>query len=106
MSCCALTPHCSDRLTLLAKHAAGATLGPLRQAPHAETPTIHPKSFILPDQASWHAEDRKISEAGYQFLLLDTYSQLWRLLREYIASGEEVSGVMRGFTCHSQSRAL
>ena len=25
----------------------------------------------------------------------DTYSQLWRLLREYIASGEEVSGVRK-----------
>ncbi len=42
------------------------------------------------------AEERKITDAGFQFLLLDTYSQLWRLLREYIASGEEVSGVLRG----------
>ena len=42
------------------------------------------------------AEERKITDAGFQFLLLDTYSQLWRLLREYIASGEEVSGVLAG----------
>ena len=39
------------------------------------------------------AEERRVTDAGFQFLLLDTYSQLWRLLREYIASGEEVSGV-------------
>lgn len=30
--------------------------------------------------------ERNITEQGFQFLLLDTYGQLWLLLREYIAS--------------------
>ena len=30
--------------------------------------------------------ERSITEQGFQFLLLDTYGQLWLLLREYIAS--------------------
>ena len=33
-----------------------------------------------------------MTEQGFQFLLLDTYSQLWRLLRAYIAGGESRSG--------------
>ena len=32
------------------------------------------------------AGERNITEQGFQFLLLDTYGQLWLLLREYIAS--------------------
>jgi len=32
------------------------------------------------------ASERSITEQGFQFLLLDTYGQLWLLLREYIAS--------------------
>lgn len=29
-----------------------------------------------------------VSEAGFRFLLLDTYNQLWLLLRQYITSME------------------
>ena len=47
----------------------------------------------------WCAEERQITETGFQFLLLDTYSQLWRLLREYIANGEEVSGLSMSCNC-------
>jgi len=32
-----------------------------------------------------------VSEGGFQFLLMDTYSQLWTLLREYISSAERTS---------------
>jgi hypothetical protein len=38
------------------------------------------------------AEERAITEAGFRFLLLDTYSQLWAILREYIAGAEQRSG--------------
>ena len=38
------------------------------------------------------AEQRAISESGFQFLLLDTYHQLWLLLREYIAGAERRNG--------------
>lgn len=50
------------------------------------------------DVRVWCAEERQITETGFQFLLLDTYSQLWCLLREYIANGEEVSGL--SFSCN------
>jgi hypothetical protein len=33
-----------------------------------------------------------LTEAGFHFLLLDTYNQLWTLLRGYIASAEKRSG--------------
>ncbi|CAL8465169.1 g4704 [Coccomyxa elongata] len=36
-------------------------------------------------------KSRSIQEQGFRFLLSDTYSQLWRLLRVYIATGEERS---------------
>jgi hypothetical protein len=32
-----------------------------------------------------------VTQAGFQFLLMDTYSQLWRLLKEYIAGAERQS---------------
>jgi transcription initiation factor TFIIH subunit 4 len=32
-----------------------------------------------------------VTQAGFQFLLTDSYSQLWRLLREYIATAERQS---------------
>jgi hypothetical protein len=38
------------------------------------------------------AESRAITEQGFQFLLQDSYSQLWRLLRAYITGGEHRSG--------------
>ena len=38
------------------------------------------------------AEPRAIAEQGFQFLLLDTYSQLWLLLQQYIASAQNKAG--------------
>lgn len=34
----------------------------------------------------------EVTEAGFRFLLLDTYTQLWALLREYISMAERDSG--------------
>jgi hypothetical protein len=36
--------------------------------------------------------DRSVTQAGFQFLLSDTYHQMWRLLREYISTAERASG--------------
>jgi hypothetical protein len=51
------------------------------------------------------AGERSITEQGFQFLLLDTYGQLWLLLREYIASVDARFGarprapLLRGLRC-------
>ncbi|KAL3151427.1 hypothetical protein ABBQ38_012436 [Trebouxia sp. C0009 RCD-2024] len=37
-------------------------------------------------------EPRAIAEQGFQFLLLDTYSQLWLLLQQYIANAQKKAG--------------
>ncbi|BBN14722.1 transcription initiation factor TFIIH subunit 4 [Marchantia polymorpha subsp. ruderalis] len=34
-------------------------------------------------------EPPKITDAGFQFLLMDTNSQLWQIVREYVASAED-----------------
>lgn len=36
--------------------------------------------------------DRTLTGGGFRFLLMDTNSQLWVLLREYIRSAEHASG--------------
>ncbi|KAK9806388.1 hypothetical protein WJX72_012519 [[Myrmecia] bisecta] len=36
--------------------------------------------------------EKGITERGWQFLLLDTYNQLWELLQQYISSAENRSG--------------
>ena len=38
------------------------------------------------------AEPKAIAEQGFQFLLLDTYSQLWLLLQQYIANAQQKAG--------------
>ena len=48
-----------------------------------------------PLQAKVHssiAGKRKITDAGFQFLLMDTYSQLWTLLKRYIALAQAMPG--------------
>ena len=35
---------------------------------------------------------RTITEKGFRFLLLDTYNQLWTLLREYLVDADRRSG--------------
>ena len=37
-------------------------------------------------------EPKAIAEPGFQFLLLDTYSQLWLLLQQYIADAQKKAG--------------
>lgn len=37
-----------------------------------------------------------ITDAGFQFLLADTYGQLWTLLRQYIADAQRESGSTLG----------
>jgi len=39
------------------------------------------------------AEPKAIAEQGFQFLLLDTYSQLWLLLQQYIANAQKKAGM-------------
>ena len=39
--------------------------------------------------------NRSVTRAGFQFLLSDTYRQVWMLLREYINSAETASGEER-----------
>ena len=43
--------------------------------------------------------ERSITEQGFQFLLLDTYGQLWLLLREYIASANARFGAPADHCC-------
>ena len=43
--------------------------------------------------ALFDAEPKAIAEQGFQFLLLDTYSQLWLLLQQYIANAQQKAGV-------------
>ena len=38
------------------------------------------------------AGEHKITDAGFQFLLMDTYSQLWTLLKKYIALAQAMPG--------------
>ncbi|KAL0048027.1 hypothetical protein WJX82_006028 [Trebouxia sp. C0006] len=38
------------------------------------------------------AEPKAIAEQGFQFLLLDTYSQLWLLLQQYITNAQKKAG--------------
>lgn len=38
------------------------------------------------------AEPKAIAEQGFQFLLLDTYSQLWLLLQQYISNAQKKAG--------------
>lgn len=40
------------------------------------------------------AEPKAIAEPGFQFLLLDTYSQLWLLLQQYIADAQKRAGAL------------
>ena len=40
------------------------------------------------------AGERKITDAGFQFLLMDTYSQLWTLLKKYIALAQAMPGTI------------
>ena len=52
--------------------------------------------------------ERSITEQGFQFLLLDTYGQLWLLLREYIASANARFGAAADHArphAHSSSSA-
>lgn len=53
----------------------------------------------LPDNAVSYAEPKAIAEQGFQFLLLDTYSQLWLLLQQYIANAQKKAGVHQ--LCHA-----
>lgn len=39
---------------------------------------------------------RTITEKGFRFLLLDTYNQLWTLLREYLVDADRRSGAHHG----------
>ena len=51
--------------------------------------------IALPDataaSSSSSLQRHTVTQAGFQFLLADTYSQLWQLLREYIARAERQS---------------
>jgi hypothetical protein len=47
-------------------------------------------------------EGIRMSDAGFQFLLMDVYKQLWQVVREYVAE-IEVSGVCIVFVCGSES---
>ena len=51
---------------------------------------MHPPQPVGP-APSLAALPAGVSEGGFQFLLMDTYSQLWTLLREYISSAERTS---------------
>lgn len=46
---------------------------------------------LAPDPRLLHAEPKAIAEHGFQFLLLDTYSQLWLLLQQYITNAQNKS---------------
>ena len=48
---------------------------------------MHRCAYCCPPQG------RGVAERGYKFLLLDTYAQLWILLRAYITDAERRSGV-------------
>lgn len=44
--------------------------------------------------ATCNADPKAIAEQGFQFLLLDTYSQLWLLLQQYIANAQKKAGML------------
>jgi transcription initiation factor TFIIH subunit 4 len=44
-----------------------------------------------PSSSSQQQPHHSVTQLGFQFLLADTYSQLWQLLREYIARAERQS---------------
>lgn len=46
-------------------------------------------------------QGRGVAARGYKFLLLDAYSQLWILLREYIADADRRSGELPSLRCLS-----
>ncbi len=54
--------------------------------------------------ASGATGERSITEQGFQFLLLDTYGQLWLLLREYIASANERFGASNSMRARSHGQ--
>ena len=41
------------------------------------------------------SQGQGVAQEGYKFLLRDAYSQLWVLLRRYIANAEQRSGAAR-----------
>ena len=49
------------------------------------------------------AQGQGVAQEGYKFLLRDAYSQLWVLLRRYIANAEQRSGAT---SCKSPHDAL
>lgn len=53
-----------------------------------DTP-LHLEELLL--AAGLISQPHAVTQAGFQFLLSDTYSQLWALLREYIARAERQS---------------
>ncbi|KAK9917411.1 hypothetical protein WJX75_004051 [Coccomyxa subellipsoidea] len=65
---------------------------PLIKAPRLDVDKILAGAHLM----TGTKKSRSIEEQGFQFLLSDTYSQLWRLLRAYIAGGEERSGAPLG----------
>ncbi|KAG7670055.1 putative General transcription and DNA repair factor IIH subunit TFB2 [Nannochloris sp. 'desiccata'] len=48
-------------------------------------------SASRPSSSSQQQPRHSVTQLGFQFLLADTYSQLWQLLREYIARAERQS---------------
>lgn len=51
-----------------------------------------PKSLRTSLRAVVQGQGQGVAQEGYKFLLRDAYSQLWVLLRRYIANAEQRSG--------------
>lgn len=47
---------------------------------------------LISIDASEGEENRSITKSGFNFLLLDTYSQIWTILQSYISQAESISG--------------
>ncbi|KAK9827695.1 hypothetical protein WJX81_001241 [Elliptochloris bilobata] len=83
-----LDQHASRQWEALMLYLVGSA-----EQPPAASPLLPPAVALPLDELlsaagllSLAQRERSITEQGFQFLLLDTYGQLWLLLREYIAS--------------------
>ncbi|KAJ0081652.1 hypothetical protein Patl1_10776 [Pistacia atlantica] len=45
--------------------------------------------YFLPNFSPWDKESPRLTESGFQFLLMDTNAQLWYIVREYITNSQD-----------------
>ncbi|KAL6844201.1 hypothetical protein ACP4OV_025874 [Aristida adscensionis] len=78
-----IPPSITGRLPSLAELEGYA----LEQWERDEFQFIHDEN--IPARSSEDGETAKLTENGFQFLLMETNAQLWYIMREYISSAEE-----------------